>query len=348
MYDIQYKPSQIHRIILQILSINIFIFGFIFTYSIFIIAYGTEALTKLLKGISVLNLITLIQDVNITELVIWTYLLGLFIILFLLMKRLKQPNKYQETFTLEQIYLTSMVGAFREGSVTLPLFIMIAVPFLLQVLLPGLVIIVAFVELLIPILLVGEIYKLSKANLISTSKNSMFIKQNSNEFIKEISKFVDHQKEYIKTLKVPETSNFMQMIHKLIIYIKIIRTIILTPLIIAYMIIIKILLIIYLVLVILLFPFFVFLLIDTDLGRFLNLIHYNFMWENPDSDIALTFWNILNDLFFQNIFSFLDSNKFFIVGFIILVCVSEIYIVVKRSSKTLISEQLEKYVLSYT
>lgn len=101
------------------------------------------------------------------------------------------------------------------------------------------------------------------------------------------------------------------------------------------------------------YPLAVYILTGTGLGNFLSLLHYNFLWENPDSLIAITFWNALNGIIstitFNNdlLILILQESKYFIVAFILLIPISELYLYIKQVGKKQSTRALEKYVLPY-
>ncbi len=104
--------------------------------------------------------------------------------------------------------------------------------------------------------------------------------------------------------------------------------------------------------VIIAFPLGVFLLIITGLDRFLHLVHFHILWDNPDSSVATTIWDGLNrmiDIIPSNnqIFSIIDSSKYFIITFLVLLVISQFYVISKKFLKYHSTRQLEKFILRY-
>jgi hypothetical protein len=109
----------------------------------------------------------------------------------------------------------------------------------------------------------------------------------------------------------------------------------------------------YLAGLVLSFPLGVYFFIESGLAKFFNVIHYNLMWENPDSPIAIMFWDIINNtisiLSVNNalINSVFEEIKYFIVAFIILIIISNIYLFLKRFIKIQAVKQVERFILTY-
>jgi hypothetical protein len=101
------------------------------------------------------------------------------------------------------------------------------------------------------------------------------------------------------------------------------------------------------------FPLIVLIVVETDLGVFLTLIHYNFLWENPQSQIALTLWdgiNTLIELFSFNIefiLDFLNRIKFYIVSLLVLGIIALIYNYSKKILKILSTNFAERVIYKY-
>ncbi|MHA1228717.1 MAG: hypothetical protein ACTSPV_18480, partial [Candidatus Hodarchaeales archaeon] len=103
----------------------------------------------------------------------------------------------------------------------------------------------------------------------------------------------------------------------------------------------------------LLYPLIIFLLDDSGMDKFMSLLHYNLLWNNPESPIAGTYWgiidSIINLLSFGNsaIFQFIDSIKYFVNKFIILILVSEIYLFIRVIVKNQLGRFIDQHVLIY-
>ena len=156
-----------------ILYIFFFLIGIGLTYVILLSLYGGQATAQFLKGISIQNLINMIIERNISELIFLLYffvLIGalLFIDRVLMKKFLFKLNPKQQSL------ISVVFRSFREGSFTLPVVIMIGSPMLLQVILPLVVVIIALIELLLPFIILGELYSVSERSLIMSIKNRGF------------------------------------------------------------------------------------------------------------------------------------------------------------------------------
>ena len=292
---IQAKKPKSEIIVLQSVKILFLILGIFFTYTVLIFAYGDEALVKFLKGISIKNFIEILIELNITELVVWIYFVVLFVVLFYVNNNVKQKKLFPHLNIKQQEIVSGAIGYFREGSFTLPFVIMVVFPMVLQVILPALIDIVAVIELLIPFILIGELYHISEENLKRLFKNQNQIKQKPQLILERL------------------------------------------------------------IGVILTFPLCVFILMESGLDRFLNLVHYLFLWSNPRSPIALAFWDVLNNLISINPFitSFFELSigsvvlKYYIVTFVILIITSKLYLFLKQIIRVQSIRQIERFVLTY-
>ncbi|UCG04054.1 MAG: hypothetical protein JSW11_08715 [Candidatus Heimdallarchaeota archaeon] len=292
---IKAKKPRKEQFFLQSVTIIFFLVGLFCTYTLLIIAYGDEALVKFFKGISVQNLIDIIIDLNVTELLVMFYFLLLFGVLFSINNFFKVKFLSPRLNERQQSVIDIMIKYFREGSFTLPFIIMVVFPLMLQVILPGLINIVAIVEILIPFIIIGELYHISEESLKSFYKNKDYFRREPRLML-----------EYIAGM-------------------------------------------------LLAFPLGVYILIETGLIRFFNLVHYTFLWPNPNSPIALSFWEIINSLISVNniVSSFFDSSlnhvvvKYFVVAFIFLVITSKLYLIFKRFIRIHTFRQIERFILTY-
>ncbi len=291
----QVKQPKKEIIILQSVKILFLILGVFFTYTILIIAYGDEALVKFLKGISIKNFIEILTDLNLTELIVWIYFVVLFGVFYYINNIGKQKLIFPHLNIKQQTIVSGAIRYFREGSFTLPFVVMVVFPMVLQVILPGLIDIVAVVELLIPFIFIGELYRISEENLKKLFKNQDGIKQGPRLILERL------------------------------------------------------------IGVVLAFPLIVFILMESGLDRFLNLVHYLFLWPNPRSPIALAFWDVLNSVISINTFisSFFEISigsvvlKYYIVTFVMLVITSKLYLILKRIIRVHSIRQIERFVLTY-
>ncbi|MFX0182396.1 MAG: hypothetical protein ACFE95_04860 [Candidatus Hodarchaeota archaeon] len=290
----KYEPStRKERILEQGIKILFLVLGIALTYIILILNYQDEALVKFFKGISVQNLIDIIIEVNLSELLILIYYIVLFGILIIINDILKVRFLFPHLNPKKQSIVSSAIGSFREGSFTIPVVIMIGFPLLLQIILPLMINIVVVVELLVPFIIMGELYYIFQMSLKK-------IIQNREEIINNPS----HLLSYLAGL-------------------------------------------------VLSFPLGVYFFLETGLAKFFNVIHYNFMWENPDSSIAIMFWemvnNIISILSFNNtsINSIFEEIKYFIVAFIVLLIMSNIYLFLKQFLKIQAVRQVERFILIY-
>ena len=290
----EYKPSsRMERIQEQGIKLIFLALGIGMTYIVLLINYQDQAVIKLFKGISVQNLFDIIVEVNISELLILIYFIILFLILLIINGVIKVRFLFPHLNPRMQSIVSNAIGSFREGSVSVPIIIMIGFPLLLQTILPLLIYIVVVLELLFPFAIMGELYYIFQFNLKKIFQNR------------------------IELSKKPQA------------------------------------IIGYLTGVIFSFPLGIFLVIETGLAKFLSVIHYNFMWENPDSSIAIMFWGIINDILsilsFNNtlISSIFSEMKYFVIAFIILVITSIIYQYLKRFFKIQAVRQIERFILIY-
>jgi hypothetical protein len=101
------------------------------------------------------------------------------------------------------------------------------------------------------------------------------------------------------------------------------------------------------------FPLIVFIFVSTDLDVFLTLIHYNFLWENPQSQIALTIWDGINTLIelfsfnIESILNFLNMIKYYVVTLIVLGIIAVIYNYTKKILKILSTNFTERVIYKY-
>ncbi|WP_455141404.1 hypothetical protein [Candidatus Hodarchaeum mangrovi] len=104
---------------------------------------------------------------------------------------------------------------------------------------------------------------------------------------------------------------------------------------------------------ILAFPIGIFVILETGLISFFNLVHYNFLWENPDSFVALAFWGLINSFLsivsFNNIWllSIYTEFKYYFITFFILAFISKFYLLVKHFIRIQSIKQVERFILTY-
>ncbi|MHA1973213.1 MAG: hypothetical protein ACTSW1_09480 [Candidatus Hodarchaeales archaeon] len=293
--QIDEKPKYkfLEHLYLYLAKLVFFVLGFIFTMIVLILVYGSEATTKLFKGISIQNLILAVTEGNFSELSIMLYFIVIFLIFFALAKIIKKRDFASNEFRRD--LSTGLVGSLREGSFTLPFFIMIAFPLMLQVVLPGLIILVAFFEILLMFMIVGEIWNVSRNHFIDTIQT-----------IREKEKL---------TTKLKRLAGYIPIT--------------------------------------LMYPIFVYLLDDSGMDKFLSLLHYNILWNNPDSSIAGMYWGFVNSLLslisFGNsaILQFLDSIKYLVNTFVVLIVVSEVYLFLRVFTKRELGRFIDHHVLIY-
>jgi len=273
-------------IFFQGIKVISFILGFFLTFGLLTAFYGDLALTKLFKGISIQNFIEIIEEVNISELAVIFYFIGLFIFFYILNRSMNEYRLFSPLSPLQRSTIFGIIVYFREGIFTLPFIIMIVFPLLLQIILPLLIIFVAFIELIFPLVIMGELYSISKRNIQKIS-------QSRGKILKKIGG------------------------------------------------------------ILLAYPLGVFILVTSGLDKFLNLLHFHFLWNNPDSWIAPALWSSLNQLIefisfgSNDILSVLSNSKYYVVTFVILVITSEIYLIVKKFVKIHLSPRLEGLILTY-
>lgn len=157
-----------------ILYIFFFLIGIGLTYVILLSLYGGQATAQFLKGISIQNLINMIIERNISELVFLLYFLVLIGALLFIDRVLMKKLLLQKLNPEQQSVISVAFRSFREGSFTLPVVIMIGSPMLLQVILPLVVVFIALIELLLPFIILGELYNVSERSLIMSIKNRGF------------------------------------------------------------------------------------------------------------------------------------------------------------------------------
>ncbi|MCK4849464.1 MAG: hypothetical protein KAT16_10575, partial [Candidatus Heimdallarchaeota archaeon] len=79
-----------------------FILGFFLTFGLLTAFYGELALTKLFKGISIQNFIDIIVEVNISELAVIFYFIGLFIFFYILSRGMKKYELFSQLSPLQR------------------------------------------------------------------------------------------------------------------------------------------------------------------------------------------------------------------------------------------------------
>jgi hypothetical protein len=264
--------------------------GFGFTLFVLMIVYGDQAVIFILKGISLQNLVTIFQELNFAELFSWFYFLFLFGLFFFVNRVLMDNYPNSHLSAKQQSVFSTTLDSFKEGSLTFPFVVMIVFPLILQVILPAVINVIVLVELFLPFILIGELYRISEDHLIES------INRMRNE----------------RSLRL----NFQ-------------------------------------IILVLTFPLGIFVIVGTGLISFLNFVHYNLLWENPESTIALLFWDIMNALFsllsFNNVLlgSIFENLKFYIVALISLAIFSKIYLILKRFIRVQSIKQIERFILIY-
>ncbi|MFW9780451.1 MAG: hypothetical protein ACFFE8_16540 [Candidatus Heimdallarchaeota archaeon] len=300
------------------ISILLFLLGIYLTFLVLESLYGDNATSQLLKGISILNLIDIILETNLAELIILIYFLVLIGILLLLDKVLIGKGLKDLLSLKQSSSATLFIHAFREGSFTIPVLIMIGSPTLLQVILPAVVVFIAVVELLFPFAILGEIYNVSEENLLKLVSEIPFFRKNS-------SQDIHIEKQTITSRNTTESSRFRG--RELLDYV---------------------IMIVY----ILIFPIVVAILLVSGMDRFLNLIYFNLLWENTESSSQIH-WIIINGLInlisfnIDFLSTFLLDIKYFVLTAIVLVLTSKIYFIVKNISGTRIMSIIENNILRY-
>lgn len=263
------------------------ILGFLITYLVIYAINSEDTLKVIFKGISIPVLFNTLISFNISEMVLWIYFLLLFLLILSLNYIFKNmEGKYQNHYPEKFLHFLKI---FSEGSLILPLFLMVAFPFLVQSALPIIIYGVLMIEILIPFAITAKLLQTS----IENSKNLFFNKKLS---------LLDLQ--------------FIALI--------------------------------------LLYPLFIYFMIYAHLDIFYSLVHYHFLWNNPDSVIATNWWQMLqplvsffefgnNDLavFAKNVVTFLNS-------LIILTILSIFYLVFEQLILRLVGFLIKKWVLPYT
>lgn len=263
------------------------IFGFLVTYAVIYLLNSGNTLIIIFKGISIQVLLNTFLSLNISEMILWFYFFILFIVIlginYFIRKRFIETDKNQQ-----MKHFMEFMKLFSEGSLVLPLFLMVGLPFIVQTFLPTIIYGVLFIEMFVPFIMTGKIFKKS-------------------------------------------TENFKILISERIVAVKTIK----------------------LVLISLMYPFFIFLMIWSNLDVFYSLVHYNLLWDNPSSSIAVALWDILNQIVtlleFGNtgLHDFLYHSVIFLNALIILAIFSILYLiceeVISKLIKYLIREKLMPY-----
>jgi hypothetical protein len=105
--------------------------------------------------------------------------------------------------------------------------------------------------------------------------------------------------------------------------------------------------------ILLAYPLGVYILVSSGLDKFLNLVHFHILWDNPQSGIATTIWSRIDQLIEllslgnNDIFLILETSKYFVVTLIVLVITSEIYLISKKLIKTHGTPRLTALFLTY-
>jgi hypothetical protein len=139
--------------------------GFLITYLILEFLYGKLALSQFLRGISIFNLIDTIIEQNVSELSIMFYFLFLFVFFLVLDRILIRRVIYSDYEVKQDLIIPQLIRYLREGAFTIPFIVMIGSPLLLQLILPIVIVFIALFELLIPFVIMGEVYRISENNL---------------------------------------------------------------------------------------------------------------------------------------------------------------------------------------
>jgi hypothetical protein len=336
---------RIVRLLEKASTILAFLLGIALTVVIFDALYGELAFTQLFKGLSIQNTIDTIVTLNISELIIFLYFIVLFIVSFVAKKisiialtSIKERQKPETSnwflFHRLQSIISNVINSFREGSLIIPVVVMVFSSLTLQIILPVLIYSVVIVLLVLPFAIIGELYSFSKESLksmITSIKDLFSSSKESND------KIINYEK------GKPKIRKLLSLVGSIIG-------------------------------VVCVYPIAVFLIVDSGLDNFLNLVHYNLLWENPDSPIALMFWDFVNpnkyidylivinnsdyylfalvDIPFLDVMldfwnSFFMENKYFLVTLIILIVTSQLYLFTKRIIKERSMRLLEKYALTY-
>ncbi|MHA2224100.1 MAG: hypothetical protein ACXAC8_02775 [Candidatus Hodarchaeales archaeon] len=149
----------------QVIQFLFLFIGLGFTLMILVIAYGDLALLFILKGISIENLRNIIIELNLQELFSWFYFIILYFILYFIEKLLLKNFLIHRLSDRHKSIFSISLKSFKEGSLMFPFVIMIAFPMILQIVLPILINSIVIVELTLPFILLGELYRISEENL---------------------------------------------------------------------------------------------------------------------------------------------------------------------------------------
>ena len=271
----------------DLLKIIALILGFLVTYAVIYSINGDKTLIIIFKGISIQVLLNTFLSLNISEMILWFYFFILFIVILSINYIVhKYYTNKEENLTIK--LFMEFIKIFSEGSLVLPLFLMIGLPFIVQTVLPTIIYGVLLIEMLVPVIITGKIFKKS-------------------------------------------TDNFRKLVNERMIDIKSIKLVVIS----------------------LMYPFFIFLMIWSNLDVFYSLVHYNLLWDNPSSSIAVGLWNILDQIVttleFGNsgLHDIIYHFILYLNSLIILAILSIIYLFFEdkmiRTIKYVISEKLMPY-----
>ena len=274
-------------VVLDSLSLLALIFGFLVTYLVIYSINGDETLIIIFKGISIQVLLNTFISLNISEMTLWFYFLALTIVIITINFLFKTyyTNKRQDLFG---ILFVKLFKLFTEGSLILPLFLMVAFPFIVQTFLPTIIYGVLLIEMIVPFMITGRLFKKSGENF----KILVIEKYRS---LKDLQYF----------------------------------------------------------LISLFYPLFIFLMIWSNIDVFYSLVHYNFLWDNPKSSIAVALWDFLDQvvifLEFGNT-SFHDilyHSILYINALIILTICSIIYLICEAEISKLLKYAIQEKLMPY-
>ncbi len=160
----------------DLLKIFALLFGFLFTYVVIYAINGDKTLVIIFKGISIQVLFNTFFTLNFSEMTLWFYFLLLFFVILGLNSYIRQRfADLDENALIKQF--KEFLKLFSEGSLVLPLFLMVGFPFIVQTLLPTIIYGVLFIEMLVPFLITGRLFKTSTKNFkIFISKFSIKLK----------------------------------------------------------------------------------------------------------------------------------------------------------------------------
>ena len=312
----QFHQSKMDSFLEQLVKIPSLIIGFVSTYLILSLMHGNQALTYLLRGLSIFhyiqtleagineifngfslqNLIDILIVENIADIIIVIYFIVIYVALLNARKQIKYEDEDSKKF---KIYL---IKSFKEGSLVFPLLIMIVFPNLLQIIIPGFIAIIILVELILPFALLGELLSVS----VSSVKKNIYA--------------ITHY----KFNNIGERASILSSIYS------------------------KLSKIIITIIEMLIFPLTVAFIISTNLLNFLSLIYYHFLWDNPNSEIANSIWPIIIEIgnsYSNSIIN--ESSVIYLYTFTILVITSLIYLVIRNVFKNLVNYVIDNYLLGF-